>query len=300
MSDDNTQLTTASGYNTNNMIFSIPQTGSIPNSIPPISFQRIMISTKNPDGTIGELIIPTERLFSFGVGENKNQETGKVNGYTLPICLHNRDGATKSERDWTDTFNNIVERVKEYLVKNREELGQFDLEMGDLKKFNPLYFKKEKGKPVEGSGPTLYAKLMVSKKHNKIVSMFFNKSGDPVDPMTLMGKYCYAKGAIKIESIFIGNKISLQVKLYEAEVELMQTNMKRLLTRPTSQPRVLTSSSNNPMNEIQVDEDYPIDNDNDNDGNGSLDEHEKHEEEKEPVKKPIRKITKKVTANKNK
>ena len=58
---------------------------------------------------------------------------------------------------------------------------------------------------IEGSGPTLYAKLMVSKKLNKIVSMFFGKDGNTVDPLNLMGKYCWVKAAIKIESIFIGN-----------------------------------------------------------------------------------------------
>ena len=115
--------------------------------------------------------------------------------------------------------------------------------MADLKKLNPLYWKKDKGKIVEGTGPTLYAKLISSKKHNKILSMFFNMDGDSIDPLSLLGKYCYSKAAVKIESIFIGNKISLQVKLYEAEIELMDSGMKPLMSRPKVTGMMLPSSS---------------------------------------------------------
>jgi hypothetical protein len=290
---DNTQLTTASGYDTKRMMFSEPQNGSIPNS--PINFKRIMISTLNPDGTSGELILPTERVFSFGVSENKSPDTGKVNGYVLPLCLWNRDGATKEEKAWSDTFNNIVDQCKQYLLANREELEQYELEMVDLKKLNCLYYRKEKGKVVEGTGPTLYAKLMVSKKLNKIVSMFFGKDGNTVDPLTLMGKYCYIRGAVKIESIFIGNKISLQVKLYEAEVELMQSGLKRLLSRPTPNPRVLTSTDANPLTADDLPmEELALGNDED-DGEGSLDETEPTPEpvKKKKVVRRVKKVVKK-------
>ena len=138
MISENTQLTTASGYNTKQMCFSDPQGGSIPNSVPQINYKRINIQTRNPDGSIGDLIMSTPRLFSFGVGENTNPETGKVNGYVLPICLWSRDGASKEEKEFTDTFNAIIDRCKEHLVSHREEIEQYDLALSDLKKFNPL------------------------------------------------------------------------------------------------------------------------------------------------------------------
>ena len=253
---DNTQLTTASGYDTKNMIFSEAQAGTIPNSVPQINYKRINIQTRNPDGTTGDLIIPTSQLFSFGVSENTNPETGKVNGYVMPLCLWNRDGATKEEKEWSDTFDRIAEACKEHLVANREEIDMYELELRDLKKFNPLYWKRDKGKIVEGTGPTLYAKLIVSKKQDKIVTMYYDNDGEEVDPLTLLGKYCYAKGAVKIESIFIGNKISLQVKLYECEVRLMDTGMKRMMKkRPEGQKRVLVASTNKPLEEKEVESD---------------------------------------------
>jgi hypothetical protein len=100
----NTQITPAKGYDTSRMIFSEPVSGSIPDSKPKIEFRRVNISTRNEDGTVGELIIPTSRLFSFGVSENTSQETGSVNGYTFPLCLWSRDGATEEEKTWTDTY----------------------------------------------------------------------------------------------------------------------------------------------------------------------------------------------------
>ena len=66
------QLTEAKGYNIENMVFSDPVSGSIPNST--IQFKRIMIKTKYPSGQIGDLIIPTERLYSFGVNVNMKAE----------------------------------------------------------------------------------------------------------------------------------------------------------------------------------------------------------------------------------
>jgi hypothetical protein len=247
------QLTNATGYDVKRMVFSEPQAGSVPNT--PIQFRRINISTLNKDGSIGDLILPTERVFSFGTSENKNPETQKVNGHVLPLCLWNRNGPSEAEKAWTDTFDKIVEHCKKYLLDNKEELGLYELEPTDLKKFNPLYWKRDKGKIVEGTGPTLYAKLIASKKHDKIMSMFFTPDNESVDPLSLIGKYCYVNGAVKIESIFIGNKISFQVKLYEATVETMETGMRPLMARrPKSNNRLMTGDSTN-MNDMSMEDD---------------------------------------------
>tara|TARA_Y100000389_G_scaffold196331_1_gene229105 strand:- start:212 stop:1117 length:906 start_codon:yes stop_codon:yes gene_type:complete len=292
---ENTQLTLASGYDINNIIFSDVQHESIPKSVPQINYKRITIRTKNSDGTIGDLILPTEKLFSFGVSENTNQETGKVNGYVMPLCLHTRDGATKEEKDWSETFTTIVEKCKDHLLANKEEIEHFDLERTDLKKLNPLYYKREKGKIVPGTGPTLYAKLIVSKKQdNKILTMYFDFNGDSVDPLTLLGKYCYARAAVKIESIFVGSKISLQVKLYECEVKLMETGMKQLLRRPKAQQRVLTSNTSKPLEEKSEPQPDGFASDGSvNDSDGFASDTEK-KEEAHPPKKVVKRKVKKV------
>ena len=295
---ENTQLTTASGYDTKRMIFSEPQSGTIPNSVPQINYKRIIIQTRNEDGTTGDLILPTTKLFSFGVSENANPETGKVNGYVMPLCLWNRDGASQVEKDWSDTFDNIIEMCKDHLVANREEIDMYELEKRDLKKLNPLYWKRDKGKVVEGTGPTLYAKLIVSKKQSKIVTMFFDFDGNNIDPMTLLGKYCFTKSAVKIESIFIGNKISIQVKLYECEVKLMETGMKRLMKRPNAQKRVLTMDTSRPLEKVNVDSDVGSVKDSDSDSEVVEDDvsvsNNKKNSNKKPLKRRVKKVIRKV------
>jgi hypothetical protein len=299
-SERSNQLTSAADYDVKRMVFSDPQQGSVPNT--PIVYKRIAISTLNKDGTTGDLILPTEQLFSFGVSENINPETKKVNGHVLPLCLWNRESPSAAEKAWTDTFDRIVENCKKHLIDNRDEIEQYDLSMNDLKKFNPLYWKREKGKIVEGTGPTLYAKLIASKKHNKILSMFFNTDGESIDPLTLLGKYCYAKAAVKIESIFLGNKISLQVKLYETEVRLMDGGMKPLMSRPKNSGRMLTSGSGSanagsPATESKADNSDVEDADAPEKDGGSLHGSDAEEDEKPATKaaaKPVRKVVKKV------
>lgn len=313
---DNTQLTSAEGYNTKRMIFSKPNKGTIPNST--ISYTRVNISTKNENGTVGDLIIPTTEVFSFGVSENRDLKTKEVNGYVLPLCLWNRDGATPEEKTWIETFNSIVEECKSHLLANKEELEQ-DIIYSDLRKFNPLYWKMEKGKRVKDRGPTLYPKLIQSGKkgqsreESKIISIFYDEQGESLNPRNLLGKYCYVNAAVKIESIFIGSKISLQVKLHEASVRLISSGMKRLLSRPKGDSRLLSANSN-PMLENKTDDLSDDDNDNvsdqgsivssDNDDQDTVVNSDETKspvpvkKKKSPVKKKKKRVVKKIIRTK--
>jgi len=283
-----TQLTTAQGYNINQMIFSDPIPGSVPDSIPKIEFKRINISTVYDDGTVGDLIFPTERLYSYGVTENVSQESQKVTGFTFPLCLWNIDGATQAEKGWVQTFEDVVEHCMEHVLENQEEID-IEVSRAELTKtkggFNPLYWKREKiedketGKTktqkVPGRGPTLYTKLIYSKKNEKFITRFFDTNDNPIQPLDLMGKRCHAEAAVKIESIFISGtgKVSLQVKLYEAVVELADTGMERLLGRPKARSQVLAAKSGKQSagaimaNDEEEDEENNLD---DNEDSGSL------------------------------
>lgn len=285
------QLTEATGYDTKNVVFSDPIPGSIPNS--KIQFKRIMIKTKHPNGQIGDLILPTERLYSFGVNKNVSQETGKVTGYTMPMCMWSKDNCSKEEKTWTDTLTNIVERCKDHLVENRDDLEKWDLDHSDLKKLNPLYFKREKGKIVEGLGPKLYPKLIVSRKAREnspetdgIISYFYDKDDTKLNPLDLIGSACFVNAAIKIESIFIGSKITLQVKLFECDVELVQKQGRmRKLLRGRNRPEVNKEVSLNPLIPTK-EEDSDADSDNEDEKKSVKSESEKEvESEKTPSPK---------------
>jgi hypothetical protein len=304
---ENTQLTNITTYNAKeSMIFSEPIEGCVPESKPKIEFKRISITTKNEDGSTGELVFPTERLFSFGVSENVSQETGKITGYTFPVCLYSRDAPTKAEKDWVVGFNKVVDQCIDHLLQNKEEIDAYDLTRAELTKtkggLNPLYIKRERIKnettgkmelkTVEGQGPALYTKLIYSKKNDKFVTQFYDTDDNTINALDLMGKYCYTKAAVKIESIFISGtgKISLQVKLYEAVVEPSKSGTRRLL-RPEGNSKVLASTNNNAASAMLGDDD---DDDVvlDDDDNGSLIGSD-DEEKKVVVKRNVKK-TKKV------
>jgi hypothetical protein len=291
----NIELISASSYDTSRMIFSEPIEGGIPDSKPPISFKRVNISTVYENGSSGPLIMETQRLYSYGLGEDTNPDTGKINGYKLPLVLYNINGASQEEKDFVSTFENIVKKCKDYLLKNKDKLEQYELEENDLKKLNPIYRKKEKGVVVETASPVLYAKLIVKKDKdgNKIITVFFDEeSGEPINALDLLGKACYVRSAIKFESIFIGNKISLQIKLFECDVKVIASaGTRRLLQRPKADSQVITQSESRsvPM---------PLNVDDDDTGSLIEDDDDELVEVKEPPKKPavvVRKPAKKVT-----
>lgn len=316
----NTQLTLATGYNTNNMVFEKPRDGTIPNST--FAFKRVPIGTKNPDGTTGELVILTPRVYSFGLSVNTNMQTGKPDGYTFPLCLQSRDGLTPDEKAFIDTFNNVVERCKQYILDHKDELGKYELEMGDLKKLNSLYYKRDKGKIVEGTGPVLYPKVLQQKKKSngkggkgpanvspeeeaaggKITTIFCDENGNDIDPLTLLEKHCFATAAVKIESIFVGAKISLQVKVHEAEVSVIGGTSKRLLKRPQGSSQVVmhdnpapTTSSSNQASTPAV---SSRNDDDDDDGSVKGSDSEPDEPAPKPVAAPTKAPVRRVAAKK--
>jgi hypothetical protein len=204
----------------------------------------------------------------------------KTDGYSLSLCLYNKDSPTDEQKKWVETFNSVVEHVKQYLLDHKDDIEKYELEPADLKKLNPLYYKKDKGKIVDGTGPTLYAKVMQNKKNNSITTPFCDENGNDLDPLSLLGKRCYATAAIKFEGIFIGSRISLQVKVYEAKVKLIDSAPRRFLQSMTSNPNVVfeektqennqsSSSSHSQSSQSHMSQAQPSHSSNDDDS-GSL------------------------------
>ena len=280
----NTQLTTAAGYDTSNMNFSKPEKGTIPGS--GLTYMRIKIGTKYSDGTHGDLIISTDggELYSYGTQENKSPE-GKITGHVLPLCMWDRDGPTKAQKATTDSIDAIVEQCKDWLLNNKDKIEKYDLDKSDLKKMNPLYWKREKGKIVEGRGPTLYSKLIESKKNGILTTFFDIETDEEIDPLTLK-THCFVVPAIRIESIFIGTKISLQVKLYEAVIRPLDRARKSLL-RPNAKKSVVQTNSivnalggdESDLEEVTVEQE---DSEQEENSDGSLEDSDDEEEEEKP------------------
>ena len=250
-----TQLTNCADFDVSKIMFSEPETKSIPNS--PISYNRINISYENSDGSVGDLIVPTEHLFSFGLQENTDMNSGKVNGYSIPLVLWNKNGATDAEKLFIDTIETISDTCQDHILSDdvKDKVGKYDLDKSDLKKFNPIYRKREKGKIVEGRSPCLYPKVIVNKKDGGLrINTFFvdSNTNEDIDPMTLIEKRMHCTCGIKIESIFVGRTISLQVKVYECVAELVDSGMRRLLSAKPSTKTHITMNEDHQEEEAEV------------------------------------------------
>jgi hypothetical protein len=216
------------------------------------------------------------------------------------------NGPTNKQQKTVSVLSDIVQQCKKHILKDstQEGLGKIDEEdkilESDLRKINLVFWKKENGKPNPELGGTIYPKLIWSKSRidsktgkeipPKMLTRFFNidevdENGEPVevDPLDYVGKRFIMQAAVKIESIFVGSRISIQMKIYEAFVREAESGPQRLLVyKPESSSDIVV---------VTPPEDSSI----------SFDEPEKEEtatEEKEEVKIPVSSSSEKKTLTK--
>ena len=191
-----------------------------------IKYKRIPIEIKYSNGKKGRLVIETPFLFSFGVSEKKNQETKKLVGYSIPVCLWAKDSEPNNkEKAFLEVINNITSLSQKYL---ENEYGP-DLASSLT---SPLYYKQEEYTDKKGkkktrndpsSAPVFYAKLIYSEKSKKILSLFKGKGGKDLNPFKYINQYCNVKQALIIEGIFISKTVtSLQIKVHECYVKQLK------------------------------------------------------------------------------
>lgn len=236
--------------------------GSVPNSNPQIVFNRLPIAIENPDGTVGDLVLGLDRCFSFGAGKNENAETKALNGYSMSISMYDRDGATDMQIRTVMFIEILAELLIDHIMTDefKESINNWDIEPALLKKLNPLYYKKDKGKLVPDAPPTMYPKLMWWKagkdkqgreKAARMATIFMkedeiDENGEPVqvDPLDYLGVKCHITPAVKFEGVFLGAKNTLQHKIYEAYVAEAESGPKRLLKVATRAPTVVVNGVN--------------------------------------------------------
>ena len=188
-----------------------------------IKYKRIPIEVKYPNGKKGALVIETPVLFSFGVNEKKNQETNKLVGYSIPVCLWAKGSEPNTkEKAFFDVINNITTASQQYLE------SEYGADLASTLS-SPLYFKQEEYMDKKGkkktridpsSAPVLYAKLIYSEKSKKILSLFKTKGKKDLNPFKYIDQYCNVKMALIIEGIFISKTVtSLQLKVHECYVK---------------------------------------------------------------------------------
>jgi len=234
----NVQLSSVSNFNVDKIVFSEAKETNIPGSF------RVTIGTQYPNNSVGPLIFSTDTVYSFGIQENKSMDKPvRTTGYSIPLCLWNKEGPTDYQKQFIDTLEKVSDYIKKYMLKPevKKSVKKYDLVESDLRKFSPLWYKKEDGEIVQGRGPMLYPKLMCNKEL-AIYTVIADQNGNDIDPLSLLNQKCSVRACIKIESIFIGSKISLQVKVMELEVYQQGNQRQRLLCKQPQETVVIEDS----------------------------------------------------------
>lgn len=303
MSSQNTQLTNSSEFKPENVVFGNLLKGNIPNTS--IGFHRIPISYKNPDGSIGDLVIPTEYITSFGVEEETEMgpEKKPKGTFKYTLALWNMNGPTEAERQWTDTVMSFAERCKSYIAEQGATDDDFpypvnDSDLEDMV-IRIIYWgkrdNKKKLKEPESKKPYISPKLIHKfvDGEKQVITQFYDEDGNDIDFRQLIGKRINTCAAVKFEGIFCKKGMfSIQVKLLEAEVKFIDTGFKRLL-RPQKVVKQDISEISVPSSSTQVEEDDSTDSSSGEEEaqeeGEAISESEEEEQEPEPAPEPVKK-----------
>ena len=198
-----------------------------------IKYKRIPIEVVYSNRQKGLLVVETPFLFSFGISENKDRKTGKLVGYSIPVCLWKKDSKPDDKEKKIFDFINMLITLSKKHLDNEYEPDQ-------IKSLSsPFYYKKieytdkkgnKKTKVDNSSSPILYTKLIYSEKTKKILSLFKGKKGCDLNPLKYINQYCWVKLALIFEGIFISNTVtSLQIKVHECYIKDIEEPRKSLI-----------------------------------------------------------------------
>ena len=188
-----------------------------------IKYKRIPIETVYHNGNKGPLVIETPFLFSFGITEKKDQSTNKLVGYSIPVCLWEKDSNPNLKEE---QFYKFICKIKEICQQHLEdEYGpEIASSLSDLLYYKQIEYTDKKGKKKtrkdSSAAPVLYAKLIYSDKLKKILSLFNVKGKKKGNPFNYLNQYCNVKMALVIEGIFMSKTVtSLQIKVHECYIK---------------------------------------------------------------------------------
>ena len=214
------QLSSFENITEDDIVFHSAKKHKVPNS--KIKYQRIKIERKLPNGKLTQLVVETPLLFSFGISERKDQETNKISGYSIPVCLWKKDAEPNQKET---NFLNIINKVQDLCCDHlSREYGENEATcLSDILYYKQIEYTDGKGKTKKKkdktSAPVLYVKLIYSSDTKKFSTIFRVKGNKEVKPLDYKDKYFNIRMAIIFDSIYLGKtNISIQVKAHEVHI----------------------------------------------------------------------------------
>ena len=214
------QLSSIENITEDNIVFHTAKKHKVPNS--KIKYQRIKIERKLPNGKFSPLVVETRFLFSFGISERKDQETNKISGYSIPVCLWKKDAEpNQKEINFFNIVNKVQDLCRDHLSR---EYGENEAtRLGEILYYKQIEYTDGKGKTKKkkdkSSAPVLYVKLIYSSENKKFSTLFKVKGNKEVKPSEYKDKYFNTRMAVIFESIYLGKtSVSIQVKAHEVHI----------------------------------------------------------------------------------
>ena len=155
------QLSSIENITEDNIVFHTAKKHKVPNS--KIKYQRIKIERKLPNGKFSPLVVETPFLFSFGISERKHQETNKISGYSIPVCLWKKDAKpNKKETNFLNILNKVQDLCRDHLSR---EYGENEAtSLSEILYYKQIEYVDGKGKTKKkkdkSSAPVFYVKLI--------------------------------------------------------------------------------------------------------------------------------------------
>ena len=178
------QLSSFQNITEDNIVFHTAKKHKVPNS--KIKYQRIKIERKLPNGKLTPLVVETPFLFSFGISERKDQETNKVSGYSIPVCLWKLDAEpNQNELNFLNIINKVQDLCHDHLSSEYGE--NQDTSLSEILYYKQIEYVDQKGKTKKkkdkSSAPVLYVKLIYSSDTKKFSTIFRVKGKKEVKPL---------------------------------------------------------------------------------------------------------------------
>ena len=214
------QLSSIENITEDNILFHTAKKHKVPNS--KIKYQRIRIERKLPNGKFSQLVVETPFLFSFGISERKDEETKKISGYSIPVCLWKKDAEpNQKELNFFNIFNKVHDLCCDHLAKEYGENVASSL--SEILYYKQIEYTDGKGKTKKkkdkSSAPVLYVKLIYSSDNKKFSTIFKVKGNKEVKPLEYKDKYFNTRMGIIFDSIYLGKtSVSIQVKAHEVHI----------------------------------------------------------------------------------
>lgn len=206
-----------------------------------------LILTPLRDGEDGE----PETWDSWGLGQYDPNQVKFTISFNLWNSRTESRGGSEEKQRWFDAYKNVLEMLKEVVVEHREEIGQEELEIPDLRlKFGG--YNKAKDKTTKKVDPTRpeFIRLKVpafadkETREVRFIPEFYEFGEDQPypQPLDLLKKQMEIRPTIYIESVFSNSAWTVpQLFLHDAEFGLTERGSRRMISASSRTPQVRAS-----------------------------------------------------------